>query len=318
MLEKRSDITADLSKRLENARLLIPQISKNSFTTIHDPVAGAVAAYLTKGQKAAIIMVCEKSNLLKDVGDLKALLSIEGISNPKIVLRDKDASYICLKRLKNARKNGHQIPDHFDMRLRVASLPPQLRNLARVQSCPRTCILRNECQFAAFLTKIKRANNGTIIAMSEDEFVVSSAQEGRPRVRIIIRPVTAIKESVDQRSLRFRDLKKALIQTEMLCGTEKKKKESIRKITYKTKLNAERLFRDSTLTRNQALSLVGEIHQALCQIQKLCQVELVGSGPERTAWRKNLNHALEITNLEADELFEINGHILTVIKSEGR
>ena len=102
MLEKRSDITADLSKRLENARLLIPQISKNSFTTIHDPVAGAVAAYLTKGQKAAIIMVCEKSNLLKDVGDLKALLSIEGISNPKIVLRDKDASYICLKRLKNA------------------------------------------------------------------------------------------------------------------------------------------------------------------------------------------------------------------------
>lgn len=314
MPKKKPDITTDLNKRLDAARLLIPQISKNSFASIDDPVTGAFAAYLTKGQNAAIVMVCPKRDLLKDVGDLKTMLNAEGISKPKIILREPNVSYICLKRLENARKNGHQIPDSFSMRLRVASLPPRLRSLAQVQSCSRTCILRNECQFAAFLARIKNAGNGTFIAISEEEFAVSSIQGELPRVRIIIRSAATANGYADQFALRRRDLRKTLIQTEMLCGTEKKKKETIRKITHDVKTNTEQLFDDSSLTRNQALNLIGEIHKALHQIQQLCRAELVGLGPERAAWRQNLNHALEVTSLRADELFEINSQILTVIK----
>ena len=80
MPKKKPDITTDLNKRLDAARLLIPQISKNSFASIDDPVTGAFAAYLTKGQNAAIVMVCPKRDLLKDVGDLKTMLNAEGIS----------------------------------------------------------------------------------------------------------------------------------------------------------------------------------------------------------------------------------------------
>lgn len=305
---------SNLNQRLESARLLIPQISKNSFATVHDPVAGAFAAYLTKGQNAAIVMVCAKRDMQKDIVDLKAMLNAEGVSKPRIILREPDASYICLKRLENAQKNGHQIPDGFSTRLRVTSLPLQLRSLVRVQTCSRSCILRNECQFAAFLTRIKNAESGTFIVISEDEFAVSSIQEELPRVRIIIRPATIMNGNIEQFTLRQRNLKKTLIQTEMLCGTDKKKKQTIRKITHKINTNADQFFGDSTLTRNCALNLIGEIHQALCQIQELCRTELIGPGPERASWRQNLNYALEITRLMADELFEINNHILTVIK----
>lgn len=305
---------SNLNQRLEAARLLIPQISKNSFATVHDPVEGAFAAYLTKGQNAAIVMVCAKRYLKKDISDLKAMLSAEGVSKPRIILREPDASYICLKRLENARKNGHQIPDDFSARLHVTSLPPQLRSLVRVQTCSRTCSLRNECQFAAFLARIKKAGSGTFIVISEDEFAVSSIREEFPKIRITIRSAAPMNEGAEKLTLRRQDLKKILIQTEMLCGTEKKKKEAVRKITQKFKVDADQLFSDPSLTRNRALNLICEIHRALCQIQELCRAELVRAGPERSAWRQNLNYALEITGLSANDFFEINNHILTVIR----
>ena len=119
-------------------------------------------------------------------------------------------------------------------------------------------------------------------------------------------------QNAKKKQLFLRDLKKILIQTEMLCGSGKRQKETIREIIAQIKVDMDLLFVDSGfIRRTEALILIEKIHQELLSIQEMCHGELTKPGPERKSWRRNLNRALSATKISKGELFDINKHAIT-------
>ena len=115
------------------------------------------------------------------------------------------------------------------------------------------------------------------------------------------------------------DLKKILIQTEMLCGPAKKQKEAIREIVTQIRVDMDLLFVEpGSIRRTEALILVEKIHQGLLDIQRICYKDLSKPGTERKSWRKNLNRAISATELKSDEIFDIDSCALTVTQTKGR
>ena len=115
------------------------------------------------------------------------------------------------------------------------------------------------------------------------------------------------------------DLKKILIQTEMLCGPAKKQKGVIREIVTQIEADMDLLFVEpGSIRRNEALILVEKIHRGLLDIQKICCKDLLKPGTERKSWRQNLNRTISATELKSDEIFDIGSCALTVTQTKGR
>ena len=296
----------DVLPRLETAKALLPIMSKEQYDRpAKDVLAGTIATVI--GMKcicrnpSAVIMVCEPEEMKKNTADLEIVLNaleeLGYLPRTELAVRWPANHYLCLKRLDNARSNGHCFPASLQSRLTVLNLSHKTRDMICVKTCAKSCRYYSQCRFQSLRQKMRDG---------EIPFQIYSVQDYRnalrenqlPKCRMVVFEPRLGRLTAAEKNpaLQQRELEKVLLQSERFCNPAENKKAAVFRETAAVREMGRDLFSLSPGNDAERLQeLLASIHGGLERIWNLCDQELRLPGTERDKWRKGLKRLLEAT-----------------------
>ena len=296
---------SDLLPVLESARPMLPAMSESRFERpARDSLAGTIATIIgvkcCQKAPATVILVCsqktQKANAEKLQRLLDCLRDLGYLASTRLAVKESADCYVCIKRLKNAKANGHDLSDKLERRLTTQGLDRSTKNLIHVQSCSNSCRYRDQCRYQNLRQKMIEGEIPYQV-YSEQQYLNALRNNQLPKSRLVIyEPVNGRLSYNDQAPVfRQKELEQVLLQSERLCSSATQKKKAVCKETASVREAAKKYFslppsRSGSL---QAQELLTDIHGSLIKIQDLCVNELVLKGIERKRWRQGLQQAIQ-------------------------
>lgn len=232
---------SDLLPVLESARPMLPAMSESRFERpARDLLAGTIATIIgvkcCQKAPATVILVCsqktQKANAEKLQRLLDCLRDLGYLASTRLAVKESADCYVCIKRLKNAKANGHDLSDKLERRLTTQGLDRSTKNLIHVQSCSNSCRYRDQCRYQNLRQKMIEGEIPYQV-YSEQQYLNALRNNQLPKSRLVIYEPVNGRLSYNNQAPVFRqkELEQVLLQSERLCSSATKKKKAVCKET---------------------------------------------------------------------------------------
>lgn len=185
---------SDLLPVLESARPMLPAMSESRFERpARDSLAGTIATIIgvkcCQKAPATVILVCsqktQKANAEKLQRLLDCLRDLGYLASTRLAVKESADCYVCIKRLKNAKANGHDLSDKLERRLTTQGLDRSTKNLIHVQSCSNSCRYRDQCRYQNLRQKMIEGEIPYQV-YSEQQYLNALRNNQLPKSRLVV------------------------------------------------------------------------------------------------------------------------------------